>query len=276
MAGTVLSNTFRDYFRRIAPRVLKGNAGDRKFGVIALLFDELVDGVRQAVRLRFPDTFETPSDALPYLARNFAIPWIPNETELSYRQGLAAKSEHTDSAPGKILIDGATDLTDPNSYIDSEERATGVWRRQLRRGSRESIIEELARCGIAAEVEESANYDSGAPYAFDRGFSKGFQVLTTPRFRYRIRVYGYDDCHGYVYTLAPPYGSQWHYGVNGEIPYEVVESVKAVCKHYGPARSRLEAIRCVSGAFSNGFDLGFDSVFIAPSGFNQAFDEQAF
>lgn len=266
-----IPNTFRHYFRRIAPKAYRSVIGDKKMGVLSLLWDELADGARQAVRLSLPNGNEGPTDALPYLSREFGgIPWVVGESEESYRAGLAALDTAESAAPG-VLDDGSI----PDYAEHPSEAATGVWRRQLRRGSVNCIVEELARCGIYARVEQSADYDSDVfPSGFDFGFSAGF-TPRSKRYRYRVRVYGYGPWEPpYDYGLAPPYGSGWCYGTR--LPIELVTRVVAVCRYWGPARSRLEHIRSIDGGFSYGFDTGFDSVYVPPMGFNCAFAENAF
>ena len=213
-------NDFLRFNRTISPTALKGFFGSRLHGTFAILFNEIADATRQAVRLRVL-TNDTPTDALPFLARQFAVPWLGTQSEASYRDSLRA-IDSTTGAPGRIINDDGT------IGADSEQVASGFWRRAVERGSPKSVNEALSRAGINGVVEEVADYDPAVP----------------PFFRYRIRLPDFDltDCDPYLYGEAPPYGSGWHYGT--KLPFALVNTILAIAKFYGPARSKLEAIEC--------------------------------
>ncbi len=211
-------NDFLRFSLDLVPTALKGFFGRRLHGTFALIFNELADGARQSVRLKFPNS-DTPTDALPFLARNFSVPWFGTESETSYRSALRA-SDDTVGAPG-VIVNGA----------DSEEPASGLWRRAVERGSVKSVEEALARAGINGIVEESRTVSGGYDPVF-------------PFFRYRIRLpdFIFADCEPYLYGQAPPYGGGWHYGV--KLPFATVKTILDVHRFYAPARSKLEDIVC--------------------------------
>lgn len=83
---------YRSYIARIAPRVLRGEAGKRFAGAMALLFDWLAEGGRQAVRAFWIG--DRPGngpayDALGPAGEETSLPRYPGETWAHYHARLA-------------------------------------------------------------------------------------------------------------------------------------------------------------------------------------------
>jgi hypothetical protein len=74
--------TFRDAIREISPRWLRGPVGGAMIYSIGALLDNLMDGLRQGVRARFPSPLYSPD----------ALPWIGGERRI--RLGLLETDEH--------------------------------------------------------------------------------------------------------------------------------------------------------------------------------------
>lgn len=240
-------DTFRALSRHQGPKSTLKYWGDRLYGVLALTWDLMADGFRQAVRLRIVDS-DTPKDALPYVgARNYGIPWL-GESESDYRAGLAVDTPGFDD--GFNFGFDTADVGAPGG--DSGEPSYGHWTRHGRRGSIAAVESELHRIGFTtAVVEECHIYDPVGTAAGDWA-------------RFRIRLPDYDASLNvpYLYGEAPPYGSDWCYGT--KLSYsQVVEPVTAVVNEWRPARSKFEGIECGEspGTPDGGFDFGFDDGF---------------
>jgi hypothetical protein len=84
-------SSYRQYAARIAPRVLRGAAGERFLGAMALLFDRLAEGSRQAVRAFWIGDREGNGpayDALGPAGEELSLPRYPTETWAQYHARL--------------------------------------------------------------------------------------------------------------------------------------------------------------------------------------------
>lgn len=84
-----MGRTYRNWLASIAPPVLRGDTGARLVGLVALMFDYLAEGARQALRSSWVGDSDGPAyDALEPAGHELSLPRYPNETWRQYHGRL--------------------------------------------------------------------------------------------------------------------------------------------------------------------------------------------